>query len=130
MIRLAIVGVGWAGNRQVEAIRELGTKLEVACLVDNDAEALAEQAAVHGVSTTYATLDEALADPMVSEATADLTELRVSDSSPLSASIVPSRRARLSSVPTTSPARIWPSSIMLATWTMPFNRPRQAFDTS
>jgi predicted dehydrogenase len=29
MLKLAIVGCGWAGSRHVEAIRELGEKIEV-----------------------------------------------------------------------------------------------------
>ena len=72
----------------------------------------------------------ALPEPIVSEAKAVLMSLRESDVSALRWWIVASTSARLLSVPTTTPARIWPSSIMLATCTMPFSRPRQAFDTS
>ena len=55
---------------------------------------------------------------------------RVSDSSLFSCAIVFSTSARPHSVPTTTPARIWPSSIMLATCTMPLSMPRQALETS
>jgi len=33
MLRLAILGVGWAGTRHVEAIRELGRKVVVDCII-------------------------------------------------------------------------------------------------
>ena len=32
MLRLAILGVGWAGTRHVEAVRELGPKVVVDCI--------------------------------------------------------------------------------------------------
>jgi len=54
-------------------------------------------------------------EPIVSEAIASLTSRRVSEVSRLRRSIVVSTRERLLSVPTTTPARICPSSIMLAT---------------
>lgn len=62
MLRMAIVGVGWAGTRQVQAIRELGHKVEVTCLVDNDAAFLAAKAAELGVEKTYSDYRDALAD--------------------------------------------------------------------
>ena len=65
MIKLAIVGVGWAGSRHVEAIRELGEKVEVSCLVDNDADFLREKAAEFGIEKTYTHLSDALSDPDV-----------------------------------------------------------------
>jgi len=64
-LRIAIVGVGWAGSRQIAALDELGGAAAVACLVDNDADFLRRKAAEFGVDTTYATLDEALADPTI-----------------------------------------------------------------
>jgi predicted dehydrogenase len=73
-MKIAIVGAGWAGERQVQAIRELadaaaarGAKppLEVACLVDNDPVFLAGKAAELGIGRTFATWREALADPGV-----------------------------------------------------------------
>ena len=72
----------------------------------------------------------ALPEPIVNEATAELHWSRVSDASAFSVSIVVSTSGRLVSVPTTRPARIWPSSIMLATCTMPLRMPKHAFDTS
>jgi len=65
MIQLAIVGVGWAGERQVQAIRELNRKVTVECLVDNDPAFLAQKAAELGIDKTYPSLDDALADPAV-----------------------------------------------------------------
>ena len=64
-----------------------------------------------------------LAEPMVSDAIESLIDSRVSVVSPLSRSIVFSTSSRPHSVPTTTPARIWPSSIMLATWIMPVSMP-------
>jgi predicted dehydrogenase len=65
MLRVAIVGVGWAGTRQVQAVRELGRKVTVACLVDNDADHLAARALELNVSKTYVDYGDALADPEV-----------------------------------------------------------------
>jgi predicted dehydrogenase len=65
MLRLAIVGVGWAGTRQVEAVRELGRKVTVTCLVDADADVLRATSAELGVPKAYRDLDAALADPDV-----------------------------------------------------------------
>lgn len=62
---IAIVGVGWAGSRQVEAVRELGGAATIACLVDNDADFLRQKAAEFGIPATYTTIEEALADPAV-----------------------------------------------------------------
>ena len=64
-LRLAIVGVGWAGSRQIAAIDELGGDVVVACLVDNDAAFLRQKAEEFGVGTIYTGLDEALADPTI-----------------------------------------------------------------
>jgi predicted dehydrogenase len=65
MLRIAIVGVGWAGTRQVEAIRELGRKVTVECLVDDDLEHLQAKSIELGVDKTYTDLDDALADRRV-----------------------------------------------------------------
>lgn len=65
MLRIAIIGVGWAGTRHVEAIRELGDKLQVTCLVDNDPVHLREQAQALGVAKTYTEFTAALADPEI-----------------------------------------------------------------
>ena len=64
-LRLAIVGVGWAGSRHAEGIVELGRKVEIACFVDSDAAYLRETADRFGVALRYASLDDALADPAV-----------------------------------------------------------------
>ena len=64
-MRVAIVGVGWAGTRHVEAIRELGRKLTVDCLVDSDAAFLAEKSTELAVEKTYGSIESALWDPEV-----------------------------------------------------------------
>ncbi len=63
-------------------------------------------------------------------AIARFTSARPSAVFSLSIWMVLSTRARLLSVPTTIPASICPNSIMLATWTMPSSRPRQALERS
>jgi predicted dehydrogenase len=66
MIRLAIVGVGWAGTRQVQAIEELASAgcnpFVVECLVDNDAEILRAKASELGVAKTHTDYRDALND--------------------------------------------------------------------
>lgn len=59
------MGVGWAGTRHVEAIRELGRKLTVDCLVDSDAAFLAEKSTELAVEKTYGSIESALWDPEV-----------------------------------------------------------------
>ncbi len=63
MLRTAILGMGWAGTRHVEAIRELGRKLSVECIVDNDAPFLRCKADELGVGKTYTDYADALTDP-------------------------------------------------------------------
>ena len=65
MIRTVVLGAGSAGQRQVEAIRELGARLVVHGLADNDAGFLREQSAGLGVKRTYGDVSEAIADPEV-----------------------------------------------------------------
>ena len=65
MLQVAIVGVGWAGARHVEGIRELGEKIRVDCLVDNDPEHLEAQATELGVEKTYGDLSAALAAQVI-----------------------------------------------------------------
>ena len=83
-----------------------------------------------GDSSRFTSSTATLPEPIVSDAMARLRSLRPMVSSALSWAIVVSTSCRLPSVPTTRPARIWPSSIMLATCTMPLRMPRQAFETS
>ncbi len=70
-LRLAIVGVGWAGTRQAQAVQELadaeksGGNVEVVALVDNDADFLAEKSAELGVEKVYTRYADALADPSI-----------------------------------------------------------------
>ena len=65
MLRMAILGVGWAGTRHVEAIRELRRKVAVDCIVDNDAHFLKAKAEELSIAKTYADYEDALADPNV-----------------------------------------------------------------
>jgi predicted dehydrogenase len=65
MLRVAVVGVGWAGTRHVQAIGELGRKVTVDCLVDDDAGFLAQKAVELGVHKTYTDYRDALGDPDV-----------------------------------------------------------------
>jgi len=65
MLRLAILGVGWAGQRQIHAVRELNRKVTIECAVDNDAPFLANQAQTLGIDKTYTDYRHALNDPDV-----------------------------------------------------------------
>ena len=64
-LRIAILGVGWAGAKHVEAIRELGCGLVVDCLVDHDPTFLATQCSELGVEKSYSRSEEALQDAEV-----------------------------------------------------------------
>jgi len=63
MLKLAIVGCGWAGTRHLEAVRELGDKVEAAGLVDSDEAHLQKKAGEFGIQNVYANYAEALKDP-------------------------------------------------------------------
>lgn len=65
MLHIAVVGLGWAGTRHIEAIRELNEKLTVTTLVDNDAEHLQAKAAELNVSQTETDYATVLADPSI-----------------------------------------------------------------
>ena len=73
MIGLAIVGVGWAGHRQAEAIAELSRQLDpstserlrLVMLVDSDADRLVKEANELGVAEWSTDLTVALAHPEV-----------------------------------------------------------------
>lgn len=70
-VRLAMVGVGWAGARQAQAVQELRASgqphspLEVVALVDNDADFLAAKGAELGVAKRYTRYADTLADPAI-----------------------------------------------------------------
>ena len=69
-LRLAVVGVGWAGTKQAQSVRELDDqRLEVVCLVDPDAEFLATRSKELGVPHTCTDLQEALADATIDAVT-------------------------------------------------------------
>ena len=73
MLRIAVVGVGWAGSRHVEAVRELRASLppdsdlavSVEMLVDADPGQLAARAAEFGIRKTATDLRAALDDPAI-----------------------------------------------------------------
>ncbi|MFT5369401.1 MAG: putative dehydrogenase [Candidatus Latescibacterota bacterium] len=62
MLKLAIVGCGWAGSRHVGAIRELDEKVEVVCLVDNDEAFVKEKADEFGIPKVYTDYADVLKD--------------------------------------------------------------------
>ena len=64
-MNVAIVGVGWAGQRHAQAIEELGGEVRVYCLVDNDPKFLQEQATELQVAKCYTDYAAALANPEV-----------------------------------------------------------------
>ena len=67
MLRMAVIGVGWAGTRHAEAVKELGRKITVNCLVDSDPVHLEAKAKELGVFKTNTEIDDVLADPEVDE---------------------------------------------------------------
>lgn len=73
-VNIAIVGVGWAGTRHIEAINELAAHYEangddapvrVVMLVDPDKDHLAEVASRFGIEKTSTSLEEALGDSKI-----------------------------------------------------------------
>jgi predicted dehydrogenase len=69
-LRLAVIGVGWAGSRQTESVRELAShKLEVVCLVDPDADFLATRSKELGVERICSDLHDVLCDPDIDAVT-------------------------------------------------------------
>lgn len=64
-LRVAVVGVGWAGTRHVEAISEVGTGIEVACLVDPDLAHANSEANRLGVSGVVADYRSVLSDSSI-----------------------------------------------------------------
>jgi UDP-N-acetyl-2-amino-2-deoxyglucuronate dehydrogenase len=65
MIRLAIVGAGWAGERQTRAAAELGSRVSVTCLADNDGPFVAQKARELGILRTCTSFEDVLARPDV-----------------------------------------------------------------
>jgi predicted dehydrogenase len=65
MLKIAVIGVGWAGTRHFEATQELGRKLVVDCFVDSDEDFLRAKATELEVRKTYTDYEDALADPDV-----------------------------------------------------------------
>lgn len=65
MLRMAIIGVGWAGLRQIQAIRELGRDVTVECVMDNDLDHLKSTVAELGILKIYTNYQAVLDDPNV-----------------------------------------------------------------
>jgi len=65
MLRLGLIGVGWAGQRQIRAAAELGGSIEIAAIADNDGEHLRETASALGINAMYPRLDDILADNQI-----------------------------------------------------------------
>lgn len=65
MLRLAVIGAGWAGERQIRAIRELNGAVTVGCLVDNDIDFLRAKADELGIDTIYTNYHDALHDSSI-----------------------------------------------------------------
>ncbi len=73
-VNLAVVGVGWAGSRHIEAIAELNdhvaktggeSPIRVSMLVDPDEAHMSERAERFGVAETATTLEAALGNPQI-----------------------------------------------------------------
>ena len=64
-IRVAVLGIGWAGTKHVEAIRELNRKLKVDCVVDDDQSFLDEQCAALRIEKRYTDWRKPLIDPEI-----------------------------------------------------------------
>ncbi|MEO2005913.1 MAG: Gfo/Idh/MocA family oxidoreductase [Candidatus Poribacteria bacterium] len=60
MLRIAVIGTGWAGCRQIEAVRELDSGVEVAALVDTDPEQLGARTSDYAVGASYHDYRDAL----------------------------------------------------------------------
>jgi predicted dehydrogenase len=65
MLRLAIIGIGWAGERQIQAVRELNRKISVIAVMDNDPDFLKTRAAELVIECTYTRYEDVLNDPDV-----------------------------------------------------------------
>ena len=65
MLRMAFVGMGWAGTRQVEAVAELDRKVEAACLMDTDEAHLKARSEELGIARTCTEYSGLLADPEI-----------------------------------------------------------------
>jgi predicted dehydrogenase len=65
MLRIAVIGVGWAGTRQIEAVRELRKKVKIECIVDNDRKFLKRKSEELKIPKFYTDVKDALIDPKV-----------------------------------------------------------------
>lgn len=64
-MRLAIVGAGWTGRRQAEAVEELSSDLETTVVMDTDGEAASRVAHEFGIPNATSHFDAVLSDPTV-----------------------------------------------------------------
>ena len=65
MLRLGVIGVGWAGQRQIRAAAELDGRIEVTAIADHDGEHLREMATALDIDKAYQNLNDMLADPRI-----------------------------------------------------------------
>ncbi len=65
MLRLAIIGAGWAGVRHARAVKELEGEVAVCSIVDTDEGHLAKQADELGIAETATDYQDVLEDPSV-----------------------------------------------------------------
>lgn len=65
MLRLGVIGVGWAGQRQIRAAAELPGTIEICAIADDDSEHLQETASVLGIQAVYLRLEDLLADAQI-----------------------------------------------------------------
>lgn len=65
MISLAVVGIGWAGERQIQAVRELNQQVTVTALVDNDRDFLDRKAKQLDIALAYTRYEDVLKNPAV-----------------------------------------------------------------
>jgi predicted dehydrogenase len=63
MLRLAIIGIGWAGERQLQATRELNGEITVTAIMDNDPDFLGAKAAELDIPLTYTRYQDVLDNP-------------------------------------------------------------------
>ena len=65
MLRLGVIGVGWAGQRQIRAAAELAGRIEITAIADDDSEHLRATASALGIETLYSRLEDMLADSQI-----------------------------------------------------------------
>lgn len=64
-LRMGIIGIGWAGERQFQAVRELNGRITMTAVADSDEAFLRAKAAELGVEAVYTDYRDLLRDPAV-----------------------------------------------------------------